>query len=93
MVHAGYGTQDSRGRQSISIANLSSGQVKDFPDDRLAEESHQSYFVGLAFSVDGKHLYASLGSITDPTGIKARRHRKRDCCLQFSARERSRRSV
>ena len=70
MVHAGYGTQDSRGRQSISIANLSSGQVKDFPDDRLAEESHQSYFVGLAFSVDGKHLYASLGSITDPTGSK-----------------------
>ena len=70
MVHAGYGTQDSRGRQSISIANLSSGQVKDFPDDRLAEESHQSYFVGLAFSGDGKHLYASLGSITDPTGSK-----------------------
>ena len=70
MLHAGYGTQDSRGRQSISIANLSSGQVKDFPDDRLAEESHQSYFVGLAFSADGKHLYASLGSITDPTGTK-----------------------
>ena len=70
MVHAGYGTQDSRGRQSISIANLTSGEVKDFPDDRLAEESHQSYFVGLAFSGDGKHLYASLGSITDPTGIK-----------------------
>ena len=71
MVHAGYGTQDSRGRQSISIANLASGDVKDFPDDRLAEESHQSYFVGLAFSGDGKHLYASLGSITDPTGTKA----------------------
>ncbi|HZS95209.1 MAG TPA: phosphoesterase [Terriglobales bacterium] len=71
MVHAGYGTQDSRGRQSISIANLTSGDVKDFPDDRLAEESHQSYFVGLAFSGDGKHLYASLGSITDPTGTKA----------------------
>ena len=70
MVHAGYGTQDSRGRQSISIANLTSGEVKDFPDDRLAEESHQSYFVGLAFSGDGRHLYASLGSITDPTGTK-----------------------
>jgi DNA-binding beta-propeller fold protein YncE len=71
MVHAGYGTQDSRGRQSISIANLTSGEVKDFPDDRLAEEAHQSYFVGLAFSDDGKHLYASLGSITDPTGTKS----------------------
>ncbi len=71
MVHSGYGTQDSRGRQSISIANLASGEVKDFPDDRLAEQSHQSYFVGLAFSGDGQHLYASLGSITDPTGTKA----------------------
>jgi DNA-binding beta-propeller fold protein YncE len=70
MVHAGYGTQDSRGRQSISVANLASREVKDFPDDRLAEEAHQSFFVGLAFSADGKHLYASLGSITDPTGVK-----------------------
>jgi DNA-binding beta-propeller fold protein YncE len=70
MVHTGYGTQDSRGRQSISIANLASGAVKDFPDDRLGEQSHQSYFVGLAFSGDGEHLYASLGSITDPTGTE-----------------------
>jgi DNA-binding beta-propeller fold protein YncE len=71
MVHAGYGTQESRGRQSISIADLTSGQVKDFPDDRLPEDAHQSYYVGLAFSKDGKHLYASLGSITDPTGSKS----------------------
>ena len=70
MVHAGFGTQKSLGRQSIAIANLSSGEVKDFPDDRLADEAHQSYFVGLAFSGDGKHLYASLGSITDPTGTE-----------------------
>ncbi len=70
MVHAGFGTQKSLGRQSISIANLGSGEVKDFPDDRLADEAHQSFFVGLAFSGDGKHLYASLGSISDPTGAK-----------------------
>jgi len=70
MAHAGYGTQDSRGRQSISVANLASGEVKEFPDDRLTEDAHQSFFVGLGFSADGKHLYASLGSITDPTGAK-----------------------
>jgi DNA-binding beta-propeller fold protein YncE len=70
MVHAGYGTQEDRGRQSISVANLASGEVKDFPDDRLPEDAHQSFFVGLAFSGDGKHLYASLGSISDPTGTK-----------------------
>ncbi|HZE26627.1 MAG TPA: phosphoesterase [Terriglobales bacterium] len=68
MLHAGYGTQDARGRQSISVVNLDSSQVVDFPEERLPEEAHQSYFVGLAFSGDGNHLYASVGSITDPTG-------------------------
>lgn len=72
IVHAGYGTQKTVGRQSISVADLASGQVADFPDDRLPEDAHQSFFVGLAFSGDGKHLYASLGSITDPTGAKPR---------------------
>ena len=27
-------------------------------------------FIGLAFSSNGKHLYASVGSLTDPTGAK-----------------------
>jgi DNA-binding beta-propeller fold protein YncE len=68
MLHAGYGTQQSRGCQSISVFDFSTGAVSDFPDDRLCQDAHQSYFLGLAFSSDGKHLYASLGSITDPTG-------------------------
>jgi len=68
MLHAGYGTQEDRGHQSISVVNLETSQVADFPEKRLPEEAHQSYFVGLAFSGDGNHLYASLGSITDPTG-------------------------
>ncbi len=45
--------------------------MRDFPDDRLIADTtstRQSYFIGLAFSSDGKHLYASMGSITDPTG-------------------------
>lgn len=70
MLHAGYGTQKTRGCQSISVFDLKDGKITDFPDDRVCEDAHQSYFLGLAFSVDGKHLYASLGSITDPTGSK-----------------------
>jgi DNA-binding beta-propeller fold protein YncE len=72
MLHAGYGTQKSHGCQSISVFDFSTGQLSDFPDDRLCEEAHQSYFLGLAFSGDGKRLYASLGSITDPQGEKPR---------------------
>ena len=68
LLNQGFGTQESGGRQSIAILDLSNNQLRDFPDDRLGEDAHQSYFIGLAFSSDGKHLYASMGSITDPTG-------------------------
>jgi DNA-binding beta-propeller fold protein YncE len=68
ILNMGYGTQDSGGRQSIAILDLTTNQLRDFPDDRLGEYARQSYFLGLAFSSDGKHLYASMGSVTDPTG-------------------------
>jgi DNA-binding beta-propeller fold protein YncE len=70
ILNDGYGSQQNQAHQSIAILDLSSNQLADFPDDRLPEEAHQSYFVGLAFSSDGQHLYASMGSITDPTGEK-----------------------
>jgi DNA-binding beta-propeller fold protein YncE len=70
LLHAGYGTQQTRGCQSITIYEFATAKLSDFPDDRLCEDARQSYFLGLVFSVDGHHLYASLGSITDPTGSK-----------------------
>ncbi len=70
LLNDGYGTQESRGHQSITIIDLNTNSVTDFPDARLGPDAHQSYFVGLAFSFDGKHLYASIGSITDPTGAR-----------------------
>src|SRR5690348_13142583 len=71
LLNDGFGTQESNGHQSISILDLKTNTVADFPDQRLGPDAHQSYFVGLAFSSEGKHLYASIGSITDPTGKKA----------------------
>ena len=68
MLNQGYGTEQSEVRQSISILDLSNNQLRDFPDDRLRGDEKstlQSYFVGLAFSSDGKHLYASMASITE----------------------------
>ena len=72
LLNQGYGTQESGARQSIAILDLSNNEIHDFPDSRLSDETttHQSYFVGLAFSSDGSYLYASIGSITDPTGEK-----------------------
>lgn len=68
LLNQGYGTEESGLRQSIAILDLSNNQVRDFPDERLRGDEKstlQSYFIGLAFSSDGKHLYASMSSITD----------------------------
>jgi DNA-binding beta-propeller fold protein YncE len=72
LLNQGYGTQESGARQSIAILDLGNNHLHDFPDNRLSDDysTRQSYFIGLAFSSDGKHLYASMGSITDPTGEK-----------------------
>ncbi len=72
LLNQGYGTQETGARQSIAILNLANNELHDFPDSRLSDEfsTRQSYFIGLAFSSDGKHLYASMGSVTDPTGAK-----------------------
>lgn len=74
LLNQGYGTQETGARQSLAILDLSTNKLRDFPDDRLSDEesTRQSYFIGLAFSCDGKHLYASMGSVTDPTGTKAK---------------------
>ena len=71
LLNDGYGTQESLAHQSIAILDLTNNHLLDYPDARLSDESYQSYFLGLVFGSDGKHLYASVGSVTDPTGEKA----------------------
>jgi len=71
LLNDGYGTQESLAHQSIAVLDLTNNHLVDYPDARLSDESYQSYFLGLVFSSDGKHLYASVGSVTDPTGEKA----------------------
>jgi DNA-binding beta-propeller fold protein YncE len=70
LLNDGYGAQANDAHQSIAVLDLKTNQLTDFPESRLAESAPQSYFIGLAFSSDGSHLYASMGSITDPTGTK-----------------------
>ena len=71
LLNDGYGTQETLAHQSISVLDLKTNKIVEYPDARLSDESHQTYFLGLVFSSDGKHLYASVGSLTDPTGAKA----------------------
>jgi hypothetical protein len=68
LLHSGFGAYTSGEKQSLTVLNLEADTVRDFPDDRLGKQAKQTYFLGLAFSADGKHLYASMASLTDPLG-------------------------
>ena len=70
LLNDGYGTGRSSGRQSVAILDLQSDKLTDFPDKRFPTGAQQSLYLGLAFSSDGNHLYASVGSLTDATGTK-----------------------
>jgi DNA-binding beta-propeller fold protein YncE len=67
-VNAGYGTFESQYQQSLAVLDTQSGALTDFPDARTTVRAKQSLYSGLAFSRDGKHIYASIGSTSDPLG-------------------------
>jgi DNA-binding beta-propeller fold protein YncE len=68
-VNAGYGTYESNYDQSLAVLDTQTGVLVDFPDARtMAKSAKQTLYSGLAFSRDGSHLYASMGSTSDPIG-------------------------
>ncbi|MBB5059565.1 YVTN family beta-propeller protein [Granulicella aggregans] len=70
-LNAGYGTFESNYDQSLAVLDTTTGKVEDFPDSRtLARVAKQTLYSGLAFSKDGRHIYASMASTTDPLGEK-----------------------
>jgi len=68
LLNNGRGTKESGYKQSISILDLQTNQLSDYPDSRLHVNARQTFFLGLAFSGDGKRLYAFFASLTDPEG-------------------------
>jgi DNA-binding beta-propeller fold protein YncE len=68
-VNAGYGTLESKYEQSLAVLDTQTGALADFPDNRTVHKvDPQTLYSGLAFSRDGKHIYASMASLTDPLG-------------------------
>src|SRR5260370_4020535 len=67
-VNAGYGTFESGYMQSLAVLDTQTGEVADFPDADTSTRAKQTLYSGLAFSRDGKHIYASMGSEADPLG-------------------------
>jgi DNA-binding beta-propeller fold protein YncE len=67
-VNAGYGTFESNYMQSLAVLDTQTGTVTDFPETDTRARAKQTLYSGLAFSRDGKHIYASMGSEADPLG-------------------------
>src|SRR5271154_1438846 len=67
-VNAGYGTFESNYMQSLAVLDTQTGAVADFPEADTAARAKQTLYSGLAFSRDGRHIYASMGSEADPLG-------------------------
>jgi DNA-binding beta-propeller fold protein YncE len=67
-VNAGYGTFESQYDQSLAMLDTQTGALADFPDARTLVHAKQTLYSGLAFSRDGRHIYASMASMTDPKG-------------------------
>jgi DNA-binding beta-propeller fold protein YncE len=70
-VNAGYGTFESNYMQSLAVMDTQTGTVVDFPEADTVMKAKQTLYSGLAFSRDGRHVYASMGSEADPLGAKS----------------------
>jgi DNA-binding beta-propeller fold protein YncE len=68
VLNNGRGTAPSHLNQSIAIYEFAAGKLTDFPDVRFKLDAKQTYFFGLTFNSRGDEVYASVGSLTDPTG-------------------------
>jgi DNA-binding beta-propeller fold protein YncE len=67
-VNAGFGTWESNYDQSLAVLDTQTGALADFPEPRTLVRSKQTLYSGLGFSRDGAHIYASIASLSDPTG-------------------------
>jgi DNA-binding beta-propeller fold protein YncE len=65
-VNAGFGTWESHYEQSLTVLDTQMDTLTDFPDARTPLRANQTLYSGLAFSLDGTHIYASMASLTDP---------------------------
>ncbi len=70
-VNGGYGSLESSYEQSVAVLDTTTGKVVETPDPRTLGRASQVLNSGLAFSADGKKLYGTIVSETDPEGKKA----------------------
>lgn len=68
LLNNGRGTSESQFDQSIGIYDFETSKLTDFPDPRFRLDARQTFYYGMAFSSDGRELFVSVASLTDPQG-------------------------
>ncbi len=73
-VNAGFGTEDAHFLQSLAVLDTTTGSLTDFPEAATGplKSSKQTLYSGLQFSPDGRTLYASIASLTNPIADEAK---------------------
>ena len=67
-VNDGYGSYETGYMQALAVLDTQTGKLVESPDPRTLPQAKQALFSGLAFSADGKTLYGSIVSASDPEG-------------------------
>ena len=70
ILNNGRGTAESQFNQSIGVYDFESRKLRDFPDPRFKLNAAQTIYYGVAFSSRGNEVYVSVGSLTDPEGLR-----------------------
>jgi DNA-binding beta-propeller fold protein YncE len=70
LVNAGFGTSESDYSQSIALLDTTTGKLSDYPEPRTVLNAAQTMYSGIAFSLDGSHVYVSFDSLSAPEGGK-----------------------
>src|SRR5947209_13584139 len=71
IVHTGFGSNQNQGQQSITLIDTPTGSVREVNEPRMKDRAQQTFSFGICFGADGKKLYASVGSSSDPSGAKS----------------------
>ena len=69
-LNDGFGSQETNARQSISVLDLNTNKITDFPDERLADDAKQTISLDWPSVRMGSICTLRWRRSTDPTGTK-----------------------
>jgi len=83
LLHSGFGAYTSGEKQSLTVLNLETNELRDFPDERLEAKAKQAYFLGAGFQREWQAFVCFDGVVDRSTGKREGKHGKWNRGLWF----------